>query len=324
MSTRLRFALLLVCAGAFVLAACGDQAPVEPSLELEGAPVALLSDEPTDRDNDFLPQLKVGYFTVCKVADGATRTFTFETNAVGPGVPTAPVYEPVVELGDGECADVYAAPVIAGSDMVTISEIVPAGWQVDRVFIWSLDVINGVHNIITSHELPAGTSTVSGSISAGKLGCVVIFYNSEIPREGECSRTPGYWKTHPEAWPVEEITIGGTTYSKDDAIDLLWLPERGDKSKTVFRALVAARLNNFNGTDTSCVSQEILDADAWMAAHPVCSNVSGNSDAWSGSERGETLATTLDDYNNGLLCAPHCDDPDEEDGGQDVIRTAVD
>jgi len=26
--------------------------------------------------------------------------------------------------------------------------------------------------------------------------------------------TPGYWKNHPEAWPVEEITIGGVTIQR--------------------------------------------------------------------------------------------------------------
>jgi len=26
--------------------------------------------------------------------------------------------------------------------------------------------------------------------------------------------TPGYWRNHPEMWPVEYITIGGITYSK--------------------------------------------------------------------------------------------------------------
>jgi hypothetical protein len=39
-----------------------------------------------------------------------------------------------------------------------------------------------------------------------------------------------------------------------------------------------------------------------MMAHPVGSNVAGSSPAWTA---GEPLHITMDNYNNGLLCAPH-------------------
>jgi hypothetical protein len=39
-----------------------------------------------------------------------------------------------------------------------------------------------------------------------------------------------------------------------------------------------------------------------MVAHPVGSNVAASSDAWAA---GEPLHLTMDNYNNGLLCAPH-------------------
>ena len=55
--------------------------------------------------------------------------------------------------------------------------------------------------------------------------------------------TPGYWKNHPEAWPVDEITIGGVTYTKVEAIAIMNTPEKGDKTYTMFSALVAATLN---------------------------------------------------------------------------------
>ena len=35
------------------------------------------------------------------------------------------------------------------------------------------------------------------------------------------SRTLGYWKNHPDAWPVDEITCGGTTFTKEEAIELM-------------------------------------------------------------------------------------------------------
>jgi hypothetical protein len=166
----------------FAIAGCTNDpiSQTQPDLlaPSSGAPSAV-----TFSDDDFLDELAPGTFTVCKVAEGSTMKFTFNTTAEGPGVATAPVYEPVVMLGNGECADVYVAPAVEGSDTVTITEDLPEGYQVDRVAIWSLDVLEDGTEEVTFHEYPAGTTEVQGAISAGKLGCVVIFYNSEIPEE---------------------------------------------------------------------------------------------------------------------------------------------
>jgi hypothetical protein len=118
--------------------------------------------------------------------------------------------------------------------------------------------------------------------------------------------TPGYWKNHPEAWPasMSNITVGGVTYTKAQAIE--WLKKTGkDKSVTMFHSLVSAMLNVEVGNEDSCVADTITAANAWMALHPVGSNVAGSSDAWSGSEQGEQMHQLMDAYNNGLLCADH-------------------
>ncbi len=116
--------------------------------------------------------------------------------------------------------------------------------------------------------------------------------------------TPGYWKNHANAWPVDQITIGGVVYSKKDAIKWLKGPD-GDKTITMFRHLVSAKLNLLVGTESSCIVSTITSADAWMMTYgPVGSGVDASSNAW---KVGEPLSKKLDDYNNGLLCAPHRD-----------------
>ncbi|MCZ7639774.1 MAG: SpaA isopeptide-forming pilin-related protein [Verrucomicrobia bacterium] len=112
--------------------------------------------------------------------------------------------------------------------------------------------------------------------------------------------TPGYWKNHPAAWPVESITIGGITYTKAEAIARLGLPD-GDKRNTLFRALVCATLNVLIGNDSSCIAETIEAGNLWWATYSG-SRVAANSTAW---RLGEPLARRLDAYNNGLLCAPH-------------------
>jgi hypothetical protein len=125
------------------------------------------------------------------------------------------------------------------------------------------------------------------------------FVDAPVPNPG--TGTPGYWKNHPEAWPVANIVVGGRTYTKAQAI--AWLGKVGkDKSTTMFSSLVSAMLNKMIGNDVSCVSPTIVAANSWMTTYPVGSNVAGSSTAW---RDGEPLHITLDNYNNGRLCAPH-------------------
>jgi hypothetical protein len=144
---------------------------------------------------------------------------------------------------------------------------------------------------------------VCGSLSSSSTCQITLSFEKGFDQPG--TGTPGYWKNHPEAWPVDEITIGGVTYTKSRAIQLLKTPERGDKTYTMFRGLVCAKLNVLIGNDPRCINDAIASADAWMAAYgPVGSKVHADSDAW---KLGEPVYQMLDDYNNGKLCAPHRD-----------------
>ncbi|MEW5871912.1 MAG: SdrD B-like domain-containing protein [Chloroflexota bacterium] len=114
--------------------------------------------------------------------------------------------------------------------------------------------------------------------------------------------TIGYWKNHPESWPVTSITIGSVTYTRDQAIALMKAKGKGDKTYDLFAQLVVAKLNILIGNDSTCISTDIAAADAWLAVHPVGSNVKASSVAW---KQIEAAFTNLDSYNNGQLCAPH-------------------
>ena len=176
---------------------------------------------------------------------------------------------------------------------------------------------------------PCGEYSIEGIVELFKVGETVprdSFSISPIdvicdcpPPPLQCVRSPGYWKNHPETWPVEEIEIGGVVYSKDKAIALM--KTKGEKNKvfTMFRALVAAKLNLIVGSDPSCIEDTIAAADDWMEY-----NVK-KFEWWRGKKfhkwgkkspwrEGEPLYETLDDYNNGLLCAPSCDTVEEENG----------
>jgi hypothetical protein len=144
-----------------------------------------------------------------------------------------------------------------------------------------------------------GTNTVTSETCS--------FTTPPPPSQGECVRTQGYWKTHKKAWPIDEISIGGISYSKSTAINLMKKPVNNDITYQMFYQLVAAKLNVASGSNYDCIESTIAAADGWMAVYgPVDDNVKvdSSSEAWS---VGEPLKNTLDDFNNGLMCAVSCD-----------------
>jgi hypothetical protein len=128
---------------------------------------------------------------------------------------------------------------------------------------------------------------------------------TNVPVTNPGTGTPGYWKNHP--WPeyINTITMGGVTYTKEEAIANMSTPDGGDKTYTMFRDLVCAKLNVWVGNNASCISDTIIAADAWMATYgPAGSGVAPDSAAW--LEGGLDLYEDLNDYNSGRLpCAPH-------------------
>ncbi|SDM86299.1 hypothetical protein SAMN05660860_03304 [Geoalkalibacter ferrihydriticus] len=179
----------------------------------------------------------------------------------------------------------------------TSSCIIPATLAPGQSFecvIGPFEAMAGQHTNTATATGQYQGMTVMDSDNANYYGCV-----------GKGTGTPGYWMNHPEAWPVDSIIIGGIEYSKKDAIDYMKKPVKRDKTMTMFPALVSAKLNVLSCNVSFCIDETILAADEWMAQYgPVGSGVLASSSAWS---MGEPLYLLLDEYNNGLLCAPSRD-----------------
>lgn len=135
------------------------------------------------------------------------------------------------------------------------------------------------------------------------------------PQELGCTYTQGYWKTHPSAWPVDGLTIGGVWYTRSQLISFLKTAPRGDASVIMGHQLVAALLNVANGASTNPeVAQALADAEAWMTANkdadgklpygirPTADGVP-NSAAW---DQAINIGAVLDLFNNGNDGPPHC------------------
>ena len=69
----------------------------------------------------------------------------------------------------------------------------------------------------------------------------------------------------------------------------------------MFASLVSAMLNVQVGNDSTAIGA----GNAWMAAYgPAGKGVAASSYAW---KIGEPVHRQMDNYNNGMLCAPHRD-----------------
>ena len=131
---------------------------------------------------------------------------------------------------------------------------------------------------------------------------------------GDCTFTQGYWKNHPDAWPVSSLKLGSVTYSKIELIAILKTPVKGNGLVQLAHQLIAAKLNVAAGAPDSAIKSAIDQADALIGSL-VCPP-KGDGELATGQT--SSLNDKLDDFNNGAVGPGHCDDkPDDDDGGGD-------
>jgi hypothetical protein len=229
--------------------------------------------------------LQTGCNSFVTSISGATGAF----NVTGSGTPTLGV----TSLGDPNCLPLSS--VVVGSTnnaLVTVSPFTPG---VDTSVTISASAINP--------NLPS-----SFVVSVSNL-CHTITINATVqcpaPPAG-CTFTQGYWKNHPNNWPVSSLTLGTVTYTKAQLISILKTPVGGNGLISLSYQLIAAKLNQASGASVPPdVASAIAAADALIGGLVVPPVGSG----FLSPAATDSLTTTLDTYNNGLAAGgpPHCD-----------------
>jgi hypothetical protein len=121
----------------------------------------------------------------------------------------------------------------------------------------------------------------------------------------ECPFTQGYWKNHPDDWPLTGMVLGAQFYTMMQLLDLFDTSPKGDASVILAHQLIAAKLNYANGADRpDPVTEAILDADALLAGFPGMLPYGVKPSKNSGPAM-ISLANLLDHYNEGEF-APEC------------------
>ncbi len=154
---------------------------------------------------------------------------------------------------------------------------------------------------LASLVLAAGCNDVGSSSSA---------LSDDTVQAGNCTLTQGYWKNHPDAWPVDSLTLGTVTYSKADLLVILTTPVKGNGLVQLAHQLIAAKLNLAAGADDASVEASIDAADDLIGSLVI------GEDSLETADTSE-LTGKLDAFNNGDVGPGHCGDDEGDDDHED-------
>ena len=207
---------------------------------------------------------------------------------------------------------------------VVITDTLPGGltWAEDP----DLAACSIAGNVLTCNvgNMPVGSSfSVTVKATTDPAACDYVLHNTAVlyvngiarkqasasitvtcpPKDG-CTFTQGFWKNHPEAWPVSSLTLGTVSYTAAQLDAILDQPVEGNGLVSLAHQLIAAKLNIANGANGSAVAQTIADADALIGGLVVPPVGSGYLAPASTSD----LTAALDAFNNGFTGPGHCED----------------
>ncbi|MGQ0539650.1 MAG: hypothetical protein ACT4R6_11920, partial [Gemmatimonadaceae bacterium] len=203
----------------------------------------------------------------------------------------------------GNCVQVLTFPTtFFNVHTVSVTETVPANWTLNSIVIESNASVAATQPVISP---PNATARASHD-----FGLVFTFTNTFRPPLA-CTRTQGYWKTHPEDWDqagdnkpfltTSTFYNSGTSYLNI----LLTPPAKGNAYLILAHQFIAASLN-LNGANSgiAAVQSALAGAAAYFAGAPAGIPNPGN------PPRAQLLswATTLDNFNNGIIGPGHCTD----------------
>jgi len=89
----------------------------------------------------------------------------------------------------------------------------------------------------------------------------------------KCPLSVGYWKTHPDAWPVTTLTLGTVSYTQAELLAILKTSPgsgtKADASLILADQLIAAKLNVANGSNPCLFADPIAAADALIDGRTI-------------------------------------------------------
>jgi drug/metabolite transporter superfamily protein YnfA len=192
-----------------------------------------------------------------------------------------------------------------------------------KTFTYSMSV--GPYDVCGMYEFVNTASFVSND--NGDTGSDSWTVSVNVPCDGGCTLTPGYWKTHSSYGPAPYddtwAQIGEDTpffLSGQSYYEVLWTPPQGGNAYYILaHAYIAAELNFLNGADSSAAQDSFDEATVLFEKYKP-DEVAGMKGKNGKATRADfiALAEILDDYNNGLIGPGHCSE-EQNIAGTDTV-----
>jgi hypothetical protein len=190
-------AFLSALAVVFVAAACSESNPAAPQ---PGARNAAVKVNAGAAAFGLIPNV-----LVCKQGSDGTFTVLYDDGTQTTSTVTVP---------RGTCVEV--ASIVLDPAVVTVTEVVPAGFQLDSIVKDSLN-----WSVADSIRLAPVTGTLTGTVhltgDPPAVGGILTFYNSPTTAGGGQGCTPGYWKQkqhfHSYTAPYTPNTLFGSVFA---------------------------------------------------------------------------------------------------------------
>ena len=134
-----------------------------------------------------------------------------------------------------------------------------------------------------------GPATGASSVPSG-----TVFAATPKP---EC--TQGFWKNHPDVWPIgcTPMLLGTASYTQAELLSIFTTPAAGNGILSLAHQLITAKLNICNGSEPTNILTTVAAADALISDLVIPSIGVGFLSP--GSTGGFT--NTLDNFNNGKI-----------------------
>lgn len=113
-----------------------------------------------------------------------------------------------------------------------------------------------------------------------------------------CTLTQGYWKNHPDSWPVSSLSLGSVSYTKAQLLSIFGQPVAGNGLISLAHQLIAAKLNIAAGSDATPILGVVTTADVLIGSRVVPPVGSG----FLSPAITSGLIDPLDKYNSGHFC----------------------
>jgi hypothetical protein len=179
------------------------------------------------------------------------------------------------------------------------------------------DTVNGNGTYTASDALTAGaatgTYTWSATYSGNDNNLTAVDQGGAAeqtvvtpPQVLSGALTPGFWKNHPNAWPVTSLTIGGMSFSETQLLTLLTTSRTGDAVLILAYQLIAAELNiaAHNVVPSTMTLTVIMDANNLLSSNHINILPGQHNPVSPSSTLGAKMvnfASYLNDFNNRLI-----------------------